>query len=819
MQKIEFNHGWTCRCLTRPGEAVPVTLPHDAMLSEPRTEESVAEGNIGWYIGGDYEYVKRFEAPEDWRGKAILLEFESVMRDAEVYLNGEKAAFRPYGYTNFYVDPTPFLRYGAENELRVVAHNTEQPNSRWYPGTGLYRPVNLFLADAAHIPVNGLRIKTLSIAPAAVEIEVKTTEPGAVTAEILRGGRIVASAAGQSVYVGAYQRVPARFGKPAQTLSPAQQCAHAATMRVEIPDAALWDCENPNLYTCRVRIGTDTVEERFGIRELKWGPESGMTLNGRRVILRGACIHHDNGVLGACTYPEAEARRVRVLKENGYNALRSAHNPCSKALLDACDELGMLMMDEFVDVWYIHKTKYDYVLHLADWWQDDLREMVEKDFNHPCVVMYSTGNEVAETSEQKGIDFAGEMTEYLHGLDPSRPVSCGINIFFNFLYSIGFGVYSDDKAEKQEKAASKPQKPRKKKHVGSDFYNTLAASIGTEFMKVGATLHGCDIKTRGAYANMDVAGYNYGLYRYRKDMKKYPKRLILGSETFCSDAYDFWEIAKESPRIIGDFVWSGTDYLGECGEGAAEFADYTDGPATRATGTNGRIDLIGKPRAEAAYTRVALERELGPYLAVQPVYEDETPHITGWRTTTAVESWAWTGCEGRKAKIEVYARAAEVDVLLNGKSVGRVKPKKARAKLSAPYESGTLEAVAYDKAGKEIGRRALCSAGGETVLDVKAECESVKPEGLVYIPIRYTDAKGVWKPMEKHLVKVTVENGELLGLGNACPYFKGNYTNSECQTYFGEALAVVRASCAGEVRVTVSDGENTARVTVDCRDN
>ena len=813
MKQIEFNHGWTCRSLSRPGEAVAVTLPHDAMLSEPRTEASVAEGNIGWYVGGDYEYVKRFNAPEEWRGKTLLLEFESVMRDAEVFVNGEKAARRPYGYSNFYVDPKPFLRYGEENEVRVVARNTEQPNSRWYPGTGIYRPVYLYLADEAYIPVNGVRVRTISIAPAVVEIEVKTSVPGPVTVEIVREGKTVAEAAGESRFSGGYAAIPAQFGKSAQTVSPAQRCENAAKLRVEIPDAALWDVDTPNLYTCRAHFGTDEVVEKFGVRELKWNPQSGMTINGKRVILRGACIHHDNGVLGACTYPEAEERRVRILKENGYNALRSAHNPCSKALLDACDKLGMLMMDEFVDVWYIHKTKYDYALHLADWWQDDLREMVEKDFNHPCVVMYSTGNEVAETSEKKGIDFTGEMTRYLHGLDPTRPVSCGINIFFNFLYSIGFGVYSDDKAEKQEKAASKPAK---KKHVGSDFYNTLAAAIGTKFMLFGATLHGSDVKTRDAFANMDIAGYNYGLYRYKKDLKKYPQRLILGSETFCSDAYSFWEIAKENPRIIGDFVWSGTDYLGECGIGAAEYPDYTDGQTTHTSGGNGRIDLIGKPRAEAAYTRVALERENGPWLAVEPVYEDVTPAITGWRTTTAVESWAWAGCEGRSAKLEVYARAAEVEVLLNGRSVARVKPKKARAKLTIPYESGTLEAVAFDENGREIGRNRLVTAGAETVLGVKAEVERVRPEGLVYLPIRYTDAEGIWKPMEKHLVKVTVENGELLGLGNACPYFKGNYTNNECRTYFGEALAVVRAKDAGDVRVTVSDGENVKTVTVAC---
>ncbi|MGX8704942.1 MAG: glycoside hydrolase family 2 TIM barrel-domain containing protein [bacterium] len=815
MKRIDFNHDWICKCLTRPEAPVHVTLPHDAMLSEPRTEDSVAEGNIGWYIGGDYEYVKRFDAPEDWRGKVILIEFESVSRDAEVWVNGNKVASRPYGYTNFYVDLAPYLNYGEENELRVIAHNSEHPNSRWYSGTGIYRPVWLHIAEPAFIPVNGLKIRTVSIAPAVVEISVKTSQKGAVTVEIVREGRTVVRARASSRRVGAYVRVPATFGQSAQTLSPAQQCVYEAIFRVGVPNAALWDCDHPNLYTCRATIEGDEATENFGIRELKWNPTEGMTINGERVILRGACIHHDNGLLGACTYPEAEARRVRLLKENGYNALRSAHNPCSKALLDACDRLGMLMMDEFADVWYIHKTRYDYALHLKDWWQDDLREMVEKDYNHPCVIMYSTGNEVAETSERKGIAFTGEMTRYLHGLDPTRPVSCGINIFFNFLYSIGFGVYSDDKAAKQQQAAAKPAK-QKKKHVGSDFYNTVAALLGTGFMKFGASLYFCDLKTRDAYANMDIAGYNYGILRYKHDMKKYPARLILGSETFCKDAYSFWEIAKKNPRIVGDFVWSGMDYIGETGDGAAEYADYKGGPATRMTGGNGRIDLCGKPKAEAAYTRVALEREMGPFIAVEPVYEEESPRFTGWQLTKAIESWSWDGCDGKQAKVEVYARAARAEVLVNGQSMGRARLKNGRAKFIIPYASGKIEVVTCDAHGRRIGHNCLVSAGEETMLRVTPESESVGANGLVYIPIQYTDDNGVWKPMEKHLLKVSVENGKLLGLGNGCPYFKGNYTQSETQTYFGEALAIVQADGTGDLKVTVSDGERTEVARVLC---
>lgn len=795
MKKTDFNHGWFCRCLTRDEVPYPVTLPHDAMRSEPRTNDSTGEGNTGWYIGGDYEYTKRFQAPVDWKGKSVLLEFESVYRNAEVWLNGEKAAFRPYGYTNFYVDLAPLLRYGEENELRVIARNADQPNSRWYPGTGIYRPVWLYLAGEFHIPVNGIRIRTLDYKSGEIEVSVQTSKPGEVALEITDHdtGKAVASVKGIS-----------QNGK--------------AVFPIKISNVKLWDCDNPNLYTCRAAFGEDVVEETFGVRSLAWG-KNGLCINDKRVILRGACIHHDNGLLGACSFPEAEERRVRLLKENGYNALRSSHYPCSKALLDACDKLGVLMMDEYVDHWYIHKTKYDYVEYFMDWWKQDLKDMVDKDYNHPCVVMYSTGNEVAETAQEKGIALTREMTDYLHEVDDTRPVTCGINIFFNFLNSIGMGVYSDDKAEKSAAVAEKPKKDPKKKPVGSEFYNTLACLMGDWFMKFGATLPPCDWKTRDAYAAMDVAGYNYGIFRYKKDLKKYPERLILGSETFCKDAYAFWEIAKKNPRIVGDFVWAGMDYLGETGDGCAEYSDYKfdDEPCRRMTGGNGRVDLLGKPRAEAAYTRVAFEQEAGPYIAVTPVYQTEKLQLTGWQLTKALESWSWRGCAGMPAVVEVYARAASVELLVNGKSVGRkVLKDNCRAVFKTSYEDGEVTAVSYDTAGQEIGRYSLTTAGAETVLQVKPEEKTVKPEGLAFIPLQYTDKAGVWKPMEKHNLKVEVENGTLAGLGSANAYVDGNYAQDTTPTYYGEAMAIVRADGNGPVRVTVTDETGAHTVEIPC---
>lgn len=835
MQKIDFNKDWICRCLTRDEAAYPVTLPHDAMLSEPRTQESTGEGNIGWYIGGDYEYIRNFFVPEEYKDKKVLIEFEGIYHNGEVYINGKKAAYRPYGYTNFYVDTEGFFQYGKENEIKVIARNADQPNSRWYSGTGIYRPAYLYVGEEKHIPVNGVKIRTLSYDPARIEVVVKTSSPGEVSLKIEFEGSKVLRVIGESTKIGNVNNdkiissdnknmqpnESVQTGKNGQKSELAQveaeknnqEAAYQAIFQLDVPNAKLWDTEHPNLYTCKAIFGEDEVTETFGIRELIWNPQVGMTINGERVILRGACFHHDNGVLGACTYPEAEERKMRILKENGYNAVRSAHYPCSKALLDACDRVGMLMMDEYVDVWYIHKTKYDYAGQLADWWKQDLKDMVDKDYNHPSVIMYSTGNEVAETAQEKGIALTGDMTNYLHSLDSTRPVTCGINIFFNFLSSIGLGVYSDDKAEKT--AASKPEK--KKKPVGSEFYNTLACLVGDYFMKCGATLYPCDLRTKDAYANMDIAGYNYGIFRYKHDLKKYPNRLILGSETFCKDAYSFWEIAKKNKRIIGDFVWAGWDYIGEVGDGAAEYSDYKfEDPATRMTGGNGRIDLNGKPRAEAAYTRVAFERETGPFIAVDPVYQKEKLRLTGWQLTKALESWAWDGCNGETAKVEVYARAAQVELFINGKSVGKKKVKKCRANFNTTYQNGEITAVSYDENGREINRYSLCTAGKETVLQVRPEEKTVKPEGLAFIQLQYTDNKGIWKPMEKHNIKVTVENGVLKGLGSPAPYVKGNYTDHTVATYYGEAMAVVQADGNGPVKVTVADEERFYVVEIPC---
>lgn len=786
MIALNFNENWKYRRLNADAKWRNVTLPHDAMIYEKRTMQSKGGTNTGWFEGYDYEYVKTFTVPAEYSEKIITFEFEGVYRNAEVYINGKKACYRPYGYANFYVRANEFLKFGDENEIKVIARNAEQPNSRWYSGAGIYRPVTLWIADKKHILFNGVKISTLQTDPAVVEVRVQTSGVGAVSVCLFRRDQTVAS---ETKFTG-----DDRF----------------VVFVLEVPQAELWSPDNPALYHCKVCFGTDEWEDDFGIRTLSCTPSEGFTMNGKRIIIRGACIHHDNGILGARCYDEAEERKIRILKENGYNAVRSAHNPCSKAMLKACDKLGVMMMDEYCDMWYIHKTMYDYADYVQTWYEQDITDMIEKDYNHPSVIMYSLGNEVAETAQEKGIEFFKQMRDVCKSLD-DRPVTAGVNIFFNLLHSMGFGVYSDKKAKNN---------PQKK--VGSEFFNNLAGIFGDKFMKTMAKLHGCDVKTRGCYAAMDVAGYNYGILRYRHDIKKYPQRIILGSETFCSDAYAFWEFAKKNPALIGDFVWAGIDYLGEVGVGSWEYKEYapefTHGVGWITAGS-GRIDLIGNPLGEALYTKVAFELTDQPQIAVVPVsHTDEKHSPSAWKFSNAIPSWSWNGLNGKKATVEVYSRAPVVELYINGRRVGRKKfNKNCRFVFNVKYFGGEITAVNLDKNGKELSRNSLKTAGEETVLSVVPEKKTVKTGEVCFVRLRYTDGNGTVKPLERGILDVSVEGGELLAVGNACPFNVLGYTGVRTDTYYGEAMTIVKAA-GGNFTVRVTDGKlsGEAEVKVEC---
>lgn len=783
MKKISFNDDWKYYRINEEGHSKIISLPHDAMIHEDRSHDSAGGVNISWFQAFDYVYEKAFFVPEADADKVIFLEFEGIYQRAEILINDKKVFSHDYGYLGFSFEINSYLDFEAENKLKVVVRNSDQPNSRWYTGAGIYRPVSLLVAEKKHIDIHGVTIKTVSISPAIVEIAVRTNAEGEISVFLVDEiDRVVSTASGISH--GDFRA------------------------KMEIDDPELWSPDTPYLYRCRVVFLNDSVEETFGIRMIQCDSRRGFCLNGERIILRGACIHHDNGLLGACAIPYAEERKIRILKESGYNAIRSAHNPCSKALLDACDRLGMLVMDEYADMWYIHKTKYDYAPQVESNYKQDLKAMIDKDINHPSVIMYSLGNEVSETSEKRGIALAGAMAEYCHQLDDTRPVTCGINIFFNYLYSLGFGVYSDKKAEKNQ-------------HVGSAFFNYIAGIFGDKFMKLGATLPGCDRKTRDAFAKLDVAGYNYGILRYKKDIKKYPNRVILGTETFCKDTYRFYEMAKKYPSLIGDFVWVGMDYLGEVGVGAWEYQEYApefnQGVGWMTAGS-GRIDITGHQTAELAYTRVAYELDK-IQLAVKPVSMSGKRHSpSAWKMTNAVQSWSWNGYDGKKTKVEVYTRAYKAALYLNGQLVGIKRTRKdCRIVFSTRYYDGEIMAVAFDKANKEIARTSLNTAQPKTILTLVPETNSVPSNALCYLHIRLTDDNGMVKPSLKSEVSITVKGGRLLGLGNGCSYNKRGYLTDMTDTYYGQALAIIKPDLTSKkivVNAKSKYGTNTVEIAV-----
>ena len=767
MAKISFNDKWMVRPLSESEKnARQIDLPFDAMLYEEISSSSEGGVNSAWFVGGDYVFSKTFIAPIPNNGKAIL-EMEGVYRDAEIYLNKQRIFVNNYGYNDFYVDLTLYLKDG-ENVLEVISHNSDQPNSRWYTGAGIYRPVWLYLLNGKHVIPGSERIETLSYKDRKIKVAGEASYDGTLSYQILDQDKKEVAKGEISIKNGAFAEI------------------------LQLDGALLWDDENPNLYTLNLISEDGELSSiRFGIRQIEVGQE-GFLVNGKRVLLKGACIHHDHGILGARAYPDADYRRIRLLKDAGYNAIRSAHNPISKATLDACDELGMYVMDEYADSWYIHKTKYDYASHLMDNYKEDLRLMVIKDFNHPSVIMYSIGNEVAETSQKKGIALAEELTNTLHFLDPTRFVTCGINIFFNALFSMGFGVYSEEKAESNSQAKAK------KKETGSAFFNKITNFLGSNVMKVGSTLPICDRKTRGTFSKLDVCGYNYALNRYKHDHRKYPNRIIVGSETFVCDPAKWLRIAKKYPRVIGDFVWSGLDYLGECGIGSwineEDAPSFDHGPGWISAGA-GRIDITGRFLGEALFTQV--QYGVKPIaLAVVSPKECRLKHSpSAWKYSLAMPYFDFPKEEeGKKCYAEIYCNQSRYELYLDGALLKKGKcHKNGRNIVKFPYKKGKLEAVCFDDNNKEVGRCYLSSNDGPTKLVAKEEGRPSPNDRLYYVRLRLENEDGDIRAYDKDEILVEkVVGGELLGIGNGCPYHKERYIGNKCITYQGEALAIFR---------------------------
>lgn len=747
-----------------------VTLPHDAMLAEMRTPEAKGESASGYFPGGIYYYEKKFDVSEEMLEKHLTLEFESVYKNAEVFINDKKVYQAAYGYIPFFVTLDKYLQKGL-NTILVKANNVDQPDSRWYSGAGIYRPVWLHMQEQKYIEIEGVRVRTKSIEPKVIEVSVNHVG-GDVAVEILNAeGKTIAQAEGEDHYV------------------------------FTLTEGELWSENTPYLYTAKAILKDnekvlETVEKSFGVREVTWSPK-GLFINGQNTLLRGGCLHHDNGILGAATYEKSEERRVRILKESGFNAIRSSHNPCSKAMLKACDKYGLYVMDELWDMWYKHKNKYDYATEFTDNYKYDIEAMVRRDYNHPSVIMYSIGNEVSEPAHEKGIALAKEMAGMIRTLDNSRAVTGGFNLMIIKNSVGGKDMYA-------EEGGRDDSSEKKMAGMNSTMFNMVTSIVGSGMNKA-ANGKKADLATAPILEQIDIAGYNYASGRYPKEGKLHSERIIVGSETFPYDIAKNWEMVKKYPYLIGDFMWTAWDYLGEAGLGTWSYHGDAKGfnkPYPWLLADSGAFDILGNPNGEAMWAQAVWNKTDNPLIGVQPVNHPKEKLIKAvWRGTNALPSWSWKDCEGNKAVIEVYYDAAKIELFLNGKSLGKKKVKLCRATFKTIYKAGILEAVAYNAADEEIGRSRLVSADGTRKIVLSPEETKIKVGDVVYIKVDVRGQNGIVESNADDKIKVTVEGGELLGFGSANPRTEERYDTGVFTTYYGQALAVVRATKPGVIKI------------------
>ncbi len=777
-----------------PEHAQDVTLPHDAMLVSDATPDSPNGGNTGFRNGDPYTYVTWITPTEEDRNKTLMLKFEGIYMNAKVYVNEEFAAKQPFGYSNFYVPLNEFLRYGERNEIRVVVKNNGMPSSRWYSGGGIYRDVYLLTGGTAYIQPNGVQITTEQLCNEYATLKVRTELKNRCcqNRDLTLLCRVL-DANGNEV---------ARDVTPV-TLFESEN--RTLNRRITLCDPHPWSAENPYLYTVISELyeGENLVDsETFttGLRMLTLNSKHGLCVNGESVKLRGACIHHDNGVLGAATYYDAEYRRIAKLKESGFNAIRMSHHPAAPALLLACDELGMYVMDESFDMWHRFKGDSDYALFFEEWWEKDVESMVRKDFNHPSVIMYSVGNEIPEIGTRHGAKTCHDLCEKIRSLDPTRYTLASVN-----------GVFaSGDRMDEILADIASTLSPDEIHGNVNDFMSMQEDHIDE------IVCHPIiSERLEKAFTSTDIAGYNYMTARYAGDVTAYPNRIIVGSETNPPDIAGNWALVKKHPQIIGDFVWTGWDYIGEAGLAVPgyEFGEggFTTQFPCQLSGC-GDFDLIGSRRPWSYFHELIYGLTKTPCIAVQRPDKYGVPLMkTPWIVSDSHSSWTYPGMEGKHVIVEVYSAGDEVELVLNGTSLGRqIAGEKSgyMAHFDIVYQPGTLEAVSYEN-GQVIGRSALRTAEGICHLTADAEPTGNK-EGLIYINIAKLAENGIIDDHEDEVITVSADdNIRILGFGSGDVKPTYNYTGTETRTYRGRALLVVQKTdpaLSGEITVSSTTG-------------
>lgn len=730
-------------------------LPHDWSIEGKISPKNPTGGAGGYFPAGIGWYRKTFKAPGEWKGKSVSVYFEGVYMNSEVFINGKSLGVRPYGYSSFSYDLSPYLDFNNENVIAVRVDNSQQINSRWYSGSGIYRHVWMNVVNPLHVADWGIAVTTPEISSKQASVQVKATiknetdfsQSIAVSTRLLSGG---GKDAGNNII---------KLALPAHSEKEVIQ-----TIKVSNP--LLWTPESPNLYRARVQVlkGNDIIDETktaFGIRSLKFTADHGFQLNGKTVKISGGCVHHDNGCLGAAAFDRAEERKVELLKAAGFNAVRTSHNPPSEAFLNACDSLGLLVIDEAFDGWRVGKNKYDYSVYFDHWWKRDLETMVLRDRNHPSIFMWSIGNEISERKTHGAVVTAKMLAATVKSIDTTRPVTSAIVTWGNEWES----------------------------------FDPLMA------------VH-------------DVCGYNYQLQSATADHKRIPSRIIVQTESYPRDAFTNWKLVQNNSYIIGDFVWSAIDYLGESGIGRSYYSGDVPGENWENdffpwhAAYCGDIDLTGWRKPISHYRSLLYNDKEKLYMAVrEPNQEPLEIKETRWSVWPTWESWTWPGFEGKNIDVEVYSRYPKVRLYLNGKLLGEkptTEDQEFKATFSVPYVSGNLKAVAVEN-GKETESAMLQTSGRAAKIKLIADRKAILANGqdLSYVKIEITDENGVIQPNAVNRLHFKIDGpGTIAGVDNADVKDFDAYIGSSRKAWHGQALIVIRSTHnAGDIKLTVSSAD------------
>ncbi|MCR5230622.1 MAG: DUF4982 domain-containing protein [Solobacterium sp.] len=734
-----------------------VTLPHDAMIRQKRDEHAPAGNASGYYPYSSACYTKTFNA--DDVSETLFLEFEGIYKNASIYLNGSLVAQHANGYTPLLTDISQYVRQGS-NSLKVLVRNSV-PSSRWYSGTGIYRDVWLYRGKDVYIAPHGVKVTVLHADQESAELSLST--------EIVNRRR-----SRESVQL--IHRIEKEEIRTTVTMEPDE--TKTVTLRFYVKNPQLWNPEAPYLYDCYTELcGYDAETVSFGIRTLSLDPFRGLRINGKEIKLRGGCIHQDHGIIGGIEHEAMTYRRIRKLKEAGYNAIRCAHFPTSRTVLEACDQIGMLVMLELCDAWTVPKVEGDYSCEFRNDWKRDTEDMVKLAYNHPSIIIYSIGNEIVEVSDPHEVQYGRKICDLIRSLDQTRYTVNSINMILAMMDKI------------PELAARK----------GVDINSILNGNMAELYKVLASKEMGEPLEE--AFSQTDIAGYNYAEFRYETDIRDYPQRIILGTECYPAALYENWQQCMKHPQIIGDFGWAAWDYLGEAGVGQHRYgeADNNDlyGKYPWRSAGCGDFDLTGNRRPVSYWREIVWGLRKEPYIAVQdPAHYGEKQSPTKWGWSDGERRWNYRGQEGNPVTVEVYSDAEEVELYINDRCVGKEKTVRDKAFFTAVYEPGTLRAVNI-RNGQPAEADELISAS----YDVHVE-QMEAGEGIIEFAVM--DDSGILNPDVTVNLTVSEENNpELLGLGSADPKSDENYFERTVKTWQGRAMAVIRGK--GKLRIEVED--------------